>query len=93
MVTGRVSRIVMMSLHTYTLKRKMPPSDGERGGGKASIKLFRNAPRPWFVFFVSPCFFFRNELETARRKHPLPERECIAAATCIEPLGVFFFSS
>ena len=89
MVTGRVSRIVLMDLYTHT--KKVLPSDGERGK-KASIKLFHNAPRPRFVFFVSPPFF-RNELETARRKHPLPERECIAAATCIEPLDVFFFSS
>ena len=39
-------------------------------------------------FFFSPCFF-QNELETTRRKHPLPERECIAATTYIELLNVF----
>ena len=36
-----------------------------RGGKKASAKLFRNAPRPWFVFIFLLSSKKKNELEAA----------------------------
>ena len=48
---------------THTQKKETPPSDA---GEKASMNLFRNAPRPRFVFiFFSFLFSLKNELEAA----------------------------
>ena len=90
---GRVARIVSMNLYTHTrAEKKRKKTTTIRWGEKKKKK------RQWSYFamrlglglsffFFSPCFF-QNELETTRRKHPLPERKCIAAA-CIEPLDFF----
>ena len=52
-VTGRVGRIVLISLHEKKKKR-------------ALAKLFRNAPRPWFVFiFLLSSKKKKNGLEAA----------------------------
>ena len=54
---GRVARIVSMNLYTHTRaekkKRKNHHHQMRREKEKkASMKLFRNAPRPRFVFFL-----------------------------------------
>ena len=60
-VTGRVGRVVLMILHTYTYIQKKKHRHQIRRR-KASAKLFRNAPRPRFFFLVISS---KNQLEAA----------------------------